>query len=825
MEKTTIKTLLACPDPRTRQYLLQSFDRANHGVKYVLDTVPDAAAPLEIIGNSDFDAVLLCLCESERKITHTIKKIRAAKPRTAILLLLEPDKEKLGPKFIRKGADYHLLTGISLISTAAPFIKYVVEKKHLQQISNDTRRDYETIFDCVPAMIWYKDRQGTILRANKTAARSIGMTAKEVTGRSYYELFPDGVEKARADDLEVIKSGKPKFGKIREFRTRSGELRWARADRIPYRDENNNIIGLIVFAVDITERKRAEAELKEAKTQLELANKQLHHSAERANLMAQEAVSANQAKSDFLANMSHEIRTPLNAVIGFSDLLVDENLTDQQMQFARSIRTSANNLLELINDILDFSKIEARKLEAEITDCSLPELLRNIEELSAPAAAQKSLEFKIVQLTKLPEKIRTDPVRLRQCLINLTSNAVKFTKKGYVHVKVALTTYDDKPHIRFDVEDTGIGIAPNKQQLIFDPFSQAESGTTRKYGGTGLGLAITKQLAELLAAQLTCTSQPQKGSTFSLLIPVGTKLNTQPLLETSQFRNLSRGRLDRQRPPALTGRVLVAEDHPSNQLVITKMLEKTGLDVTVVEDGRKAVDKATSEKFDLILMDMQMPNLNGLQATRLLRKKNITCPIIALTAGVTKADTERCLQAGCNLHLSKPINRKILYQTLARYLPEKQPRSQSRTESSPPENKPSETTADSVRSRPDPTSGKSKTKKHAPGPSDPAHQKDTNPIVSQLADDPDLYVVAEKFVELLPGMLEDINTAVEGSDLEQAKKLLHNLKGASGSAGFPGLYEKATDVEKLILTDKIDALWEEVEQLDSLCRRARASAS
>jgi len=245
------------------------------------------------------------------------------------------------------------------------------------------------------------------------------------------------------------------------------------------------------------------------------------------------AEAANTAKSQFLANMSHEIRTPMNAIIGFSDLLAEEQLTQDQKIYVNMIRDSSGSLLELINDILDFSKIEAGKLDIEIIDYSLDQVLTAVDSLIGPSAEQKSLDFQIRKENTLPKEIRTDPARLKQCLINLASNAVKFTENGHVYISVGLQKLNDKQCIRFDVEDTGIGIPSDKHHAIFESFTQLDGSTSRKFGGTGLGLAITNQLAQLLGGKLTLKSQPDKGSTFSLTIPTNPKLASQPTLNTT----------------------------------------------------------------------------------------------------------------------------------------------------------------------------------------------------------------------------------------------------------------------------------------------------
>ena len=405
-----------------------------------------------------------------------------------------------------------------------------------------------------------------------------------------------------------------------------------------------------------------------AQQELESVNRQLEDSVERANLMTQQAIAADLAKSQFLANMSHEIRTPMNAIIGFSEVLAEEQLGKDQGHYVDIIHQSAKSLLQLINDILDFSKIEAGKLNIEIIDCSLKRLFTAIELLIRPEAKKKGLEFEIIQNSKLPAKIRTDPVRLRQCLLNLTNNAVKFTEKGHVHVYVSLDRSNSEPYIRFDVEDTGIGIAADKQELIFEIFTQTDSGIGRKYGGTGLGLAITKQLARLLNGELSLKSELGKGSVFSLIVPAGIDVKSEPVFGRYSRKEDSKIEKESQKQKKFFGRVLVAEDSKTNQVLIRILLERLGLEVTLVEDGDDAVDKALSGKYDLIFMDIQMPNMSGYEATKVLRSNKISTPIVALTAHAMKGDKQKCLSAGCDGYLSKPISRKKLMKILRRYL-------------------------------------------------------------------------------------------------------------------------------------------------------------
>jgi signal transduction histidine kinase/CheY-like chemotaxis protein len=431
----------------------------------------------------------------------------------------------------------------------------------------------------------------------------------------------------------------------------------------------------IALQAEIEERKNIEDELIREKDRAEQAqqetrqvNRQYKASVKRANTLAEHANVANVTKGQFLANMSHEIRTPMNAIIGFSDILGEDNLTPEQRKHVGIIRDSSKTLLQLINDILDFSKIEAGKMDVEHIECSLKKLLGNIELMMSPAANGKNLEFKVNYGPHLPAVIKTDPVRIQQCLINLCNNAIKFTKQGHVHLNVSLQEDSDGTQIKFEVEDTGIGIPVEKQKTVFDAFSQADGDHTRKYGGTGLGLSIAKKMIELLGGKISVKSSPGIGSTFSLLLPLGVDINNQPSIEKDIEQEQDSQESTVNQEELFTGKVLVAEDTATNQLLIKLLLEKLGLEVTIAQDGRQAVEMASDESFDLIFMDMHMPEMSGYEATEVLRQKGLLTPIVALTASAMKGDAEKCMAAGCSAYLCKPIERAVLLQTIQRFL-------------------------------------------------------------------------------------------------------------------------------------------------------------
>jgi PAS domain S-box-containing protein len=395
------------------------------------------------------------------------------------------------------------------------------------------------------------------------------------------------------------------------------------------------------------------------------------------------AESANKTKSQFLANMSHEIRTPMNAILGFCELLGATALNEDQSGYVGVISSSGRNLLQIINDILDFTKIEAGKLTIEKTQFELGPFCRHIEQMMRPIAEKKGLDFGLFAADNLPAVIETDSTRLNQCLINLVGNAIKFTDSGYVHINVSWEEHAGNPgRLCIDIEDTGIGIPKEKQKVIFESFTQADSSTTRKFGGTGLGLSITQKLIHLMGGELLLQSRPGQGSIFTIILPVA--LTDAPIQKELDFGSDQRSpefcagaRSDRVESVSSSeagpeaqpcARVLVAEDSKANQIFMKKLLERYGLEVTLTANGKETLQQILKNEYDLIFMDMEMPVMNGYQAADILRKQKITIPIIALTANALEGDREKCLSAGCDDYLSKPVKAEDLAGILEKYL-------------------------------------------------------------------------------------------------------------------------------------------------------------
>lgn len=483
------------------------------------------------------------------------------------------------------------------------------------------------------------------------------------------------------------------------------------------------------------------------------------------------AVTATRAKSTFLANMSHEIRTPLTAIIGFSESLLDGDQTmSDRVDSIQTVIRSGKHLQSLINDILDLSKIEAGKLDIEVVESPLFEILADVHALALLQTEEKELYCKLDYHFPLPEIFLTDSLRLKQILINLCSNAIKFTESGGITIDVSFN--EDGNLLVIKVIDTGIGMTPEQQEKLFKAFSQADASTTRKFGGTGLGLHLSQLLANKLNGNITVKSAEGQGSCFTLTLDNG-RVEQQKLINA--VPDHSKVKVE-QTVYTLSGHVLLAEDNLDNQRLISFLIKKLGVDVTLAENGEKAVELALANKFDLILMDMQMPVMDGLSATRLLREKGYQGTIIALTANALRKDRDDCLAAGCDDFLTKPIDRSRFAQVISEYL---------RNDDSP----------------------------------DYRQESSLDSITSSLIDDPDVADLLEKYIENLPAIVEEIKTAYSGNDYETLRRCVHDLKSSGGNYGFVPLYQAAADLEFEIVKQNKEGMNKRIAEIDSIKTR------
>jgi len=576
--------------------------------------------------------------------------------------------QNLTDQITQTGADSELAeTGLSPTVEPGPEEATVIDQyKQTQDQLRESEEKYRTIFENSAIAIMMADEQERLISWNKFTEKLLGMNAEDLHLKPVKSLYPDEEwvkvrsHNIRLKGLEAHMESKmiAKDGRMIDVDISLSVLR----------NLEGKVISSIAIIKDISKRKKLEQDSILAKKELEEANRRLEQAVEHANMLTRKARVANNAKSEFLANMSHEIRTPMNGIVGMLTLALNKEREEKIREYLTIAKTCANNLLNLINDILDISKVEAGKLDVEIIDCNVDEILSVINSSMRPLALEKGIGFDVVLKTDVPEQIKTDPTRLNQCLVNLIGNSIKFTGTGGVSVEFSLEEMGDKPFIRFDVVDTGIGIPVDQQKSIFDKFMQADSSTTRKHGGTGLGLAITKQLAELLGGDITLFSEPGKGSTFSLIIPANIETASATMISNDKLR-----KKDTKDEPSdefnnTAGKILVVEDDYANQQVILGLLEETNLQAEIANNGIEAVNKVTCGSYDLIFMDIQMPNMNGYDATKAIREKGYKMPIIALTAYAMKGDEKKCLNAGCDAYLSKPVDAEKLFDTISKFL-------------------------------------------------------------------------------------------------------------------------------------------------------------
>lgn len=513
-------------------------------------------------------------------------------------------------------------------------------------------------------------------------------------------------------------------------------------------------------------RKRIEAELRKAK-------------------IAAEA--GAQAKSEFLANMSHEIRTPMTAILGYGEMMMDaEQTAEERNQCLAIVRRNGEHLLELINDILDVSKIEASKFMIEPSPCSIPSVVADVVNTMNARAHQKGVALSVEYAGPLPETIQTDGARVRQALMNLVGNAVKFTDEGSVRVVVSLVDqWRGGAAISIQVVDTGVGISSEALGRLFEPFVQGDTSTSRKYGGTGLGLVITRHIANLLGGDVDVTSTLKEGSTFTLTIPTGPLAGVKMLDDPAKvIREAAPDKAKASVPRALVGlRVLLAEDGEDNQRLISMVLRKAGAEVAVAANGVFAVASAMSAKYDVVLMDMQMPEMDGYQATASLRRQGYEGPILALTAHAMASDRERCVAAGCNDYLSKPIDRAHLVSTVAEF------------------------GGVAVEA------GDAQSEAVAAALSDGG-----DVIVCELGDDCDVAEVIDLFVVGLGTKVQSMREALNNGCYGEVGNMAHQLKGAGGTFGYPQITEAARDVESAARGEDAEGAHLALSDLDTICR-------
>ncbi|QDV27444.1 Autoinducer 2 sensor kinase/phosphatase LuxQ [Aureliella helgolandensis] len=571
------------------------------------------------------------------------------------------------------------LTGLLLVGGVLYLLEHNRRKAERSALDlRTTRERLQLALDAAEMGSWNINPDTRQLIADEQFCKIFGIPLGEASyQRAVDALHPEDRSRVEAAIAASTRADNPTPYSI-EYRVvhADGSVHWVLAKGAAHftqEREHRTIASFDGTITDITDRKRQERRLLESE---------------------RSALAASRSKSEFLANMSHEIRTPMAAILGYADVLLGHLADPDNRNCVLVIKRNGKHLLELINDILDLSRIEAGKLDVELETVSLPQLVAEVQSLMHVRATEKRLDFRTEFNGQVPETIQTDPTRLRQMLINLIGNAIKFTEKGTVTLTV---NYEEEPSLEchsllpssssqlpsstlgssqsstlsFAIRDTGIGISPEQQQRLFKPFSQGDSSITRSYGGSGLGLAISLRLAEMLGGAIAVESALGVGSTFTVTLPIDSSKSGQ-LIPPSVFAVEQVHDHQRVEDPTLTCRVLVVDDRRDVRHISQHFLEKAGAEVLTAEDGRQAINLAieardSGEPFDLIVMDMQMPNVDGLQATAELRSAGIQWPVIALTADAMKGDRDRFLDGGCDDYLSKPIDHRKLVNMVAFY--------------------------------------------------------------------------------------------------------------------------------------------------------------
>ena len=570
---------------------------------------------------------------------------------------------------INQAAQIAMLVGL-LLSSSAGFVAWFVQRRKLaaEEESQMLMATNSAILGTVQDAVILSEMNGRILDWNSNAQRLFGILRSEALDASLVEtIFPEATR--HSIQREISAYWKTGFSKIVDKRISLTAVR-ANGNEFPIEWTvcPINIAGntrLCSFIRDLTSQREHELALEEAKVAAETASR---------------------SKSSFLANMSHEIRTPMTAISGYAELLCDGsvNLSKKQTtDYAETIHRNGQHLLQLIDDILDLSKVEAGKVVIEEIPTCIEQVLEDVEKLMRRRAMASHLTLENIRLSEIPVSIMGDPNRIRQILVNLVGNAIKFTKAGKVTIETQLVRSDSKPRLEISVTDTGIGMTPQQIDRLFSPFTQADSSTTRKYGGTGLGLCISKSYAELMGGELSVQSTAGVGSKFTFALPIQLNSDTK-FLPVGFNRSLDvdarpRKNASGSASPLSGCRILLAEDGPDNQALIAFHLRRAGAEVTIADNGKIALELLTQDgsmngdlsdvcNFDLLITDMQMPELDGYHLAAKLRQKGWTQPIVALTAHAMSGDEAKCLAAGCNAYATKPIQKDVLLRTCLQVL-------------------------------------------------------------------------------------------------------------------------------------------------------------
>jgi len=691
-----------------------------------------------------------------------------------------------------------------LVAANWAFHRFIRRRRETEQMLRHNAQFARSTVDALPTHIAILDESGIVLATNHAwrefAAGSPVAVERVCEGMNYLMACDAaagrnrGEATALAGGVRAVLAGKADEFTIEYPAHTPTERQWfvGRVTRFPGEQSTRDKHGarLVISHDNITARKLAEEEVNKAREQAELANL---------------------SKSAFLANTSHELRTPMTAILGYAEMMLDADQSPaDRRSCAQTIRRNGEHLLAIINDLLDISKIEAQKVTVEKLPCPLPQLIADVIGLTRPWAIKKGLEFQVAFEGEIPSVIETDTLRTKQVLVNLMGNAIKFTEAGRVKLRIWREISYFRHTIHFEVSDSGIGMTPDQIARLFQPFTQADASTTRRFGGTGLGLTISKRLARLLGGDIAVRSSAGEGSSFTFHLDGGLRQDVS-LISDLNADDLFIG-ADQQfvEDQCLTGRVLLAEDGEDNQHLIATHLRKAGLEVAIAVNGRQAVEQVQAQTFDLVLMDMQMPELDGYEATRALRQLGITLPIVALTANAMAEDRVRCLEAGCTDYLAKPLSRSQLLRACSKFLKAvAQP--PLRVQSEAPQEAPTGT------GHPAPALAVAPASPSGAGPTAPSGA--AIGLRSQLENEPSVKRLLDKFIDRLPERVCTITSLLQVEDLTALRQAVHQLKGAGGGYGFPTITEQAARAESRIMAQAdLESIRRDVLSLIDLIR-------